>query len=349
MEDLLRVDHLKKYFPIRGGILKRVKGYIKAVDDVSFSIPAGQIFGLVGETGSGKSTIGRTILRLWEPTEGRIFFKGRDITHLRKESLKKLRSEMQMIFQDPQSSLHPRMRVGVIIERGMINLPYKGRERRERVMALLEKTGLLPEHYNRYPHELSGGQQQRVGIARALAAEPNFLVLDEPTSALDVSVQAQILNLLKKLQTDMNLTCLFISHNLAVINHLCSRIAVTYVGQIVEIADRDTLFRFPAHPYTQVLIFSIPEVGKRIKKRRVVLEGEIPNPANPPSGCRFHPRCSKKVEECKVILPYLDEIEPGHFVACHLAKKDIDRSAIEFRKTNGTSPSPFPLPMVRED
>jgi oligopeptide/dipeptide ABC transporter ATP-binding protein len=317
MEDLLRVDHLEKFFPLRGGILKRIQGYNRAVDDVSFSIPAGKVFGLVGESGSGKSTIGRTVLRLWEPTGGRIFFKGKEITQLSGNRLKNLRSEMQMIFQDPQSSLHPRMSVGNIVARGMIHKPYKGTERRERVMSLLHKTGLLPEHFHRFVHELSGGQQQRVGIARALAAEPDFLVLDEPTSALDVSVQAQILNLLKTLQQEMRLTCLFISHNLAVIDHICSQIAVMYAGKIMEIADRETLFSSPAHPYTQALFSSIPELGK-VKKRRPLVKGEIPNPANPPSGCRFHPRCAKKIGECSVTLPPLKEIGPAHLAACHL-------------------------------
>lgn len=315
----MRVDHLEKYFPIRGGILKRIQGYIHAVDDVSFSIPAGNSFGLVGESGSGKSTIGRTLLRLLEPTGGRIFFEGKEITHLSGDRLTNLRSKMQMIFQDPQASLHPRMRVGDIVQRGMIHKPYRETERRERAMALLRKTGLLPEHYQRYAHELSGGQQQRVGIARALAAESDFLVLDEPTSALDVSVQAQILNLLKTLQQDMNLTCLFISHNLAVIDHNCSRIAVMYAGKIVEIADRDALFSSPAHPYTQALFSSIPQLG-RVKMRRPLVEGEIPNPANFPLGCRFHPRCPRKIGECKVTLPPLKEMEPGHLVACHLLR-----------------------------
>ena len=319
MKEVLRVERLKKYFPIKSGLFKRNVGAIKAVDDVSFSILESQTFGLVGESGSGKSTVGRTILRLEEPTEGRIIFERKDITNLDKRSIKKLRSKMQMIFQDPQASLNPRMQVGTIIGRAMeINTPYKGFYKRDRVLALMERMGLLPEHYGRYPHELSGGQQQRVGIARALAVEPNFIVLDEPTSALDVSVQAQILNLLKRLQRDLNLTCLFISHDLSVIDHICDRIAVMYAGKIVEHADRDKLFKAPGHFYTQSLLLSIPEIGRKKMKSKIALKGEVPSASNPPSGCRFHPRCSACTERCNLEEPHLREFEAGHFVACHL-------------------------------
>ncbi|MBW2086177.1 MAG: ABC transporter ATP-binding protein, partial [Deltaproteobacteria bacterium] len=306
MREILRIEHLKKYFPIKSGLFKRQTGFIRAVDDLSFSISESQVLGLVGESGSGKSTVGRTIQRLWEPTAGQIIFKGRDIVSLNKESLKKLRTEMQIIFQDPQASLNPRMRVGTAIGRAMkINTPYKDREIEDRVMSLMEKIGLLSELYNRYPHELSGGQQQRVGIARALAVEPDFIVLDEPTSALDVSVQAQILNLLKNLQQDLKLTYLFISHDLSVIDHICDRIAIMYAGQILELADRDKLFRSPIHPYTITLLSAIPEIGRKKKEKRIILKGEVPSPSNPPSGCRFHPRCFERSKGCDLKEPQL--------------------------------------------
>jgi oligopeptide/dipeptide ABC transporter ATP-binding protein len=319
MEELIRVHQLKKFFPIRRGIFKGIVGYVRAVEDVSFTLPRKKVMGLVGESGCGKTTAGRTILRLLEPTGGRILFEGRDITRAGQEEIRKLRSKMQMVFQDPGASLNPRMRVGAIIDRAMtLHFPYKPQERRERTLELMEKVGLLPDHYTRYPHELSGGQQQRVGIARALSVEPSFIVLDEPTSALDVSVQAQILNLLKKIQREMDLTLLFISHNLSVIDHSCDRIAVMYAGKIVEIADRDILFRSPAHPYTQSLLSAIPEVGQKRTKNRIILKGEIPSLSNPPSGCRFHTRCFARGGECDREEPELIEAEKDHFVSCHL-------------------------------
>jgi oligopeptide/dipeptide ABC transporter ATP-binding protein len=319
MEELIRVHQLKKFFPIRRGIFKGIVGYVRAVEDVSFTLPRKKVMGLVGESGCGKTTAGRTILRLLEPTGGRILFEGRDITRAGQEEIRKLRSKMQMVFQDPGASLNPRMRVGAIIDRAMtLHFPYRPQERRERTLELMEKVGLLPDHYTRYPHELSGGQQQRVGIARALSVEPSFIVLDEPTSALDVSVQAQILNLLKKIQREMDLTLLFISHNLSVIDHSCDRIAVMYAGKIVEIADRDILFRSPAHPYTQSLLSAIPEVGQKRTKNRIILKGEIPSLSNPPSGCRFHTRCFARGGECDREEPELIEVEKDHFVSCHL-------------------------------
>lgn len=319
MEELIRVHQLKKFFPIRRGIFKGIVGYVRAVEDVSFTLPRKKVMGLVGESGCGKTTAGRTILRLLEPTGGRILFEGRDITRAGQEEIRKLRSKMQMVFQDPGASLNPRMRVGAIIDRAMtLHFPYKPQERRERTLELMEKVGLLPDHYTRYPHELSGGQQQRVGIARALSVEPSFIVLDEPTSALDVSVQAQILNLLKKIQREMDLTLLFISHNLSVIDHSCDRIAVMYAGKIVEIADRDILFRSPAHPYTQSLLSAIPEIGQKRTKNRIILKGEIPSLSNPPSGCRFHTRCFARGGECDREEPELIEVEKDHFVSCHL-------------------------------
>jgi len=256
---------------------------------------------------------------LLEPTGGRILFEGKDITRAGQEEIRKLRSKMQMVFQDPNASLNPRMRVGAIIDRAMtLHFPYKPQERRERTLELMEKVGLLPDHYARYPHELSGGQQQRVGIARALSVEPSFIVLDEPTSALDVSVQAQILNLLKKIQREMDLTLLFISHNLSVIDHSCDRIAVMYAGKIVEIADRDILFRSPVHPYSQSLLSAIPEIGQKRAKNRIILKGEIPSLSNPPSGCRFHTRCFARGGGCDREEPELIEVEKDHFVSCHL-------------------------------
>ena len=324
MEELIRIRQLKKYFPIRRGIFKRVVGQVRAVDDVNLTIPRSKVLGLVGESGCGKTTVGRTILRLWEPTEGEIYFEGRDITRLGPEEVKKLRKKMQIVFQDPSASLNPRMRVGTIIDRGMVlNASYSPKERRERTLRLMERIGLLADHYDRYPHELSGGQQQRVGIARALSVEPEFIVLDEPTSALDVSVQAQILNLLKEIQKGMDLTMLFISHNLSVINHICDRIAVMYAGKIVEAADRDDLFQAPTHPYTQALLSSIPDIGKKKGTGQILLKGELSNLSNPPAGCRFHTRCFLKGPRCDGEEPPLIEVEKDHFAACHYSQKQL--------------------------
>ncbi len=319
MEELIRVQNLRKYFPIKKGILKKTVGFVRAVDDVSFSICRNQVLGLVGESGCGKTTVGRTILRLWDPTGGAVVYKGRDISRVSGEELKKLRSEMQIVFQDPQASLSPRMRIGTVIDRAMaIHSPYGVRERKARAIALMEKMGLLPDHYRRYPHELSGGQQQRVGIARALSVNPDFLVLDEPTSALDVSVQAQILNLLKDIQREMDLTILFISHNLGVIDHCCDQIAVMYAGKIVEMAGRDDLFRSPLHPYTQALLASIPEIGKKKEKDQILLKGELPSLSAAPTGCRFFSRCFSRLEKCEKEEVDLIEVEKEHRVACRL-------------------------------
>lgn len=316
-KSLLKVMNLKTYFPVVQGVLKHVVGYVRAVDDVSFSIGKGEVLGLVGESGSGKTTVGRTLLRLVEPTEGSIWFDGIEVNQLSKKAMRKLRSRMQLIFQDPMASLNPRMSAGQSIERALkLKRTKPDRSDRDKVILLMELVGLLPDHYDRYPHELSGGQQQRVGIARALAMEPDFIVLDEPTSSLDVSVQSQILNLLKDLQEKMDLTFLFISHNLAVVDHLCSRIAVMYAGKIVELATREGLFSFPSHPYTLALLSSIPEVGK--KKKRILLTGDLPSSFNPPPGCRFFSRCPSKAEGCDRVEPVLNEIGPGHWVACSL-------------------------------
>lgn len=314
---LLEVKNIKTYFPVFRGILKRVIGYVRAVDDVSFSIRKGEVLGLVGESGSGKTTVGRTLLRLVEPTEGSIRFDGMNINQLSKNRMRELRSRMQLIFQDPVASLPPRMSVGHGIERSLeLRKMTPMGSIREKVVELMELVGLLPDYYSRFPHELSGGQQQRVGIARALAVEPDFIVLDEPTSSLDVSVQAQILNLLKDLQEQMGLSYLFISHNLAVVDHLCDRIAVMYAGRIVELTMREDLFRSPFHPYTFALLSSIQEVG--VRKERILLTGDLPSPLLPPSGCRFFSRCPSKVEGCDQWEPPLNEIRPGHWVACHL-------------------------------
>jgi oligopeptide/dipeptide ABC transporter ATP-binding protein len=321
MEEWIRVQNLRKYFPIKKGILKKTVGFVRAVDDVSFHIYRNQVLGLVGESGCGKTTVGRTVLRLWDPTGGAVIYKGRDISRVGGEELKKLRGKMQIVFQDPQASLSPRMRIGTVMDRAMaIHSADNVRERKKRAITLMEKMGLLPDHYHRYPHELSGGQQQRVGIARALSVNPDFLVLDEPTSALDVSVQAQILNLLKEIQREMDLTILFISHNLGVIDHCCDHIAVMYAGRIVEMAERDTLFRSPLHPYTQALLASIPEIGKKKEYDQVLLKGEVPSLSVAPTGCRFFTRCFSRLEKCEKEEVELIEVEKDHGVACWLIR-----------------------------
>ena len=317
MENIISVEHLKKYFPIKRGVFKKTVGYVKAVDDVSFTLAKKRALGIVGESGCGKTTLARTVLRLLEPDGGNIIYEGKDISHITEDELKGFRKKIQIVFQDPNASLNGRMRIGRIIDRAMVlNTSYKKNERREKILSLLEKVGLLPDHFDRFPHELSGGQQQRVGIARALSVEPNFLVLDEPTSALDVSVQAQILNLLKKIQKEMGLTTLFISHDLSVIDHFCDRICVMYCGKIVEMADRESLFQSPTHPYTRALFSSVPNVEK---EKEIFLHGEIANPSNPPTGCRFHTRCPKREFDCDRKEPSLDEFGKGHYVACRYA------------------------------
>lgn len=316
---LLQVNNLKKYFPSKKGLLSRKVDYVKAVDDISFFINEGETFGLVGESGCGKSTTGRMLLRLIEPTEGEVFYKGENILDHSKDRMQKLRKEIQIIFQDPYSSLDPRFTIGKTIGEVLdIHKVYKGKEKKERVIQLLEAVGLGAQHYNRYPHEFSGGQRQRIGIARALALNPSLLVCDEPVSALDVSVQAQIVNLMQDLQEEFNLTYLFISHDLSVVHHFCDRVAVMYIGKIVETTDKETLFNNPAHPYTQALLSAIPVPNPLHSVEREILEGDIPSPANPPSGCRFHTRCKYATEECKTVEPSLKDIGDGHLVACHL-------------------------------
>ncbi len=319
VKPLLEVTDLKKYFPIHAGLFSRQVGNIRAVDDISFFINPGETFGLVGESGCGKSTTGRTILNLIPPTAGKVTFKGNDIFNLNKKKLRGLRKEMQIIFQDPYGSLNPRMAVGEAIgealgEHGIAH----GKEKKECVENMLEICGLAPFHYRRYPHEFSGGQRQRVGIARALILNPQFIVADEPISALDVSIQAQIINLLQELQADFGLTFLFISHDLSVVKHICDRVAVMYVGEIVEMAPRKSLYGNPLHPYTQALLSAVPIMDPTLKKKRIILKGDVPSPANPPAGCRFHTRCSYVESICRESVPKLREFDNGHFAACHL-------------------------------
>ena len=320
-ETLLEVSDLKKHFPIRGGVLGRTVGYVYAVDGVSFKIGKGETMGLVGESGCGKTTVGRCILRLIEPTAGEIRFEGLDISKIDDKQMAKLRPKMQIVFQDPYASLNPRMTIKDIVgEPMLVNGIARGLELRRRVLELLLMVGLAEDHMNRFPHEFSGGQRQRIGVARALSLNPEFVVLDEPTSSLDVSVQAQTLNMLQDLQRKLDLTYLFISHNLSVIKHMSERIAVMYLGKIVEIASKAELFRTQLHPYTQALFAAIPIPDPEISRERIVLGGDVPSPVNPPSGCRFHPRCPKMIPICKEQEPQLIEVTKHHYVACHLAK-----------------------------
>lgn len=321
MEDniLLRVEKLTKLFPIRGGIFQRTIGYVRAVENVSFTIYRGETLGLVGESGCGKTTTGRSILRLIEPTSGKVYFNGIDITALSRKELSPLRREMQIIFQDPYGSLNPRMTVGDIIGEGLeIHKIARGKEKERRIMELLEVVGLPPAYMRRYPHEFSGGQRQRIGIARALAVNPKFIVCDEPVSALDVSIQSQIINLLKDLQKQFELTYLFIAHDLSVVKHMSNRIAVMYLAKIVEYASTEELFNNPKHPYTLALMSAIPIPDPDVKKQRIVLQGDLPSPSNPPKGCRFNTRCPKVMDICREVEPELKDVGKEHLVACHL-------------------------------
>ena len=320
---LLSVKHLKKYFPISKGIFSRVVGHVKAVDDISFDVFPNETLGLVGESGCGKTTAGRSILRLIEPTEGEVVFEGTNVTQLDNEGMRKARRQMQIIFQDPYSSLNPRMTIeGIIGEAIEFHGIAKGDQRRQMVENLLERVGLQPSYITRYPHEFSGGQRQRIGIARALALNPSFIVCDEAVSALDVSVQAQVINLLQDLQEEFDLSYLFIAHDLSVVRHISDRIAVMYLGQMMELSESDELFENPLHPYTQALLSAIPHPNPRRKKARIILEGDVPSPINPPSGCRFHTRCPACFAPCSKIVPKDIEVSEGHFVKCHLYDPD---------------------------
>jgi oligopeptide transport system ATP-binding protein len=318
--DLVVVRDLYKYFPINAGVFSRHIGDVKAVDGVDFTIKAGETLGLVGESGSGKTTAGRVVLRLLPATKGEVIFDGQSVHELGREDVRKLRKEMQIIFQDPYASLNPRMTVGDVIGEPLkIHGLAKGKEAETRVQELLRLVGLQPYHANRYPHEFSGGQRQRIGIARALAVSPKFIVADEPVSALDVSIQAQVINLLQDLQAQFGLTFLFIAHDLSVVRHISTRVAVMYVGKIIEIADRDALYENPLHPYTQALLSAIPipDPAVESRRKRIILTGDIPSPVNPPSGCRFHTRCPIAFDRCKVEVPPLQTYGSGHQAACH--------------------------------
>jgi peptide/nickel transport system ATP-binding protein len=318
-ENLLEVRNLKTYYPVKGGFFRRTVGHVKAVDDISFDIKAGETLGLVGESGCGKSTTGRTIIRLLRATGGQVLFDGKDITRLGGKSLQSIRQDIQMVFQDPYASLNPMQMVGDIVSEPILN--YKSVDKKElknEVMDLLGRVGLPEDAYYKYAHEFSGGQRQRIGIARALALKPKLIIADEPVSALDVSVQSQVLNLLKELQDEFDLTFLFIAHDLSVVKHMSDRIGVMYLGSMAEIADRASIYSEPLHPYTKALISAIPKPDPRRKKERIVLEGDVPSPLNPPSGCPFHPRCREARPECSAVKPALKEVKPGHQVACHL-------------------------------
>ena len=319
MEPLLVVRNLKKYFPLKRGIWFGEGAEVRAVDGVSFEVRRGETVGLVGESGCGKSTMARLILRLLEPTAGEVYFGKASVFETNKEEMRQLRRRMQIVFQDPYSSLDPRMPVDEIVGEGLtIHRLARGKEKTDRVVDLLEMVGLGREHMGRYPHEFSGGQRQRIGIARALAVGPEFLIADEPVSALDVSIQAQIINLFEDLQEQLGLTYLFIAHDLRVVKHISDRVAVMYLGQIVELADSDELYRNPLHPYTQALLSAIPEVDPQSKRQRIFLEGDPPSAVQIPSGCRFHPRCPKRFDRCDQEEPVLREVSAGHWVSCHL-------------------------------
>ena len=349
-EPLLSVRNLRKSFPITKGVFARKVGEVQAVQDVSFDIAEGETLSLVGESGCGKTTTGRSILRLIEPTSGSVKFAGRDVLGLNPSEMRGIRREMQIIFQDPVSSLNPRMTVGAAIREGItIHKLSEGSEADKRVRQLLDEVGLRAEYATRYPHEFSGGQRQRIGIARALAVEPRFIVCDEPVSALDVSVQAQVINLLRDLQRDRGLTYLFIAHDLSVVKHMSDRVAVMYLGKIVEIARADDLYRKPTMPYTQALLSAVPVADPTLAKQRILLEGDVPSPANPPSGCVFHPRCHHPARDaaCSKIVPPLEEKAPGHLAAC-IKQPPTGISWDEQQSAGGVNPPQAYFPVVEQ-
>ncbi len=323
-ESILKVENLKMYFPIKRGVIQRTVGYVHAVDDVSFEVRRGETLGLVGESGCGKTTAGRTILQLYSATEGKVIFEGKDLVKLRGEEMRLMRRKIQMIFQDPYASLNPRMTVEEIVgEPLIVHGLYRGNEIREKVKSLLEQVGLNPAYVDRYPHEFSGGQRQRIGVARAISLEPDLIVCDEPISALDVSIQAQVVNLLEDLQSELGLTYVFIAHDLSMVRHISTRVIVMYLGVFMELADRHTLYENPLHPYTIGLLSAVPIPDPFVeeKRQRIILEGDVPSPINPPSGCRFRTRCPLAQQLCADERPTWEEVEHDHFVACHFWQK----------------------------
>lgn len=329
-EPVVSVQNLKKHFPIKTGVFSRTTGHVKAVDGITFDIFPRETFALVGESGCGKSTTGQVLLRLQNATEGRVLYKGEDVYSASPDRMRSLRKEMQIVFQDPYSALNPRMTVGAAIQEILqVHKIATGSEARDRAEEVLVKCGLQSHHVNRYPHEFSGGQRQRVVIARALALDPSFIVADEPISALDVSIQSQIINLLEDLKDDQDLTYLFISHDLSVVKHIADRVGVMYLGRLVEVADKTEFYRNPLHPYSEALLSAIPKSDPKVTKKRIILKGDVPSPANPPAGCPFHTRCPKVMDICRTVTPKLRPTESGHFAACHLVHPPTDIPAHE--------------------